>query len=52
MIDKGTRSKTLNEVKPVENIYKNPQSCLELFTAVKSRAKGTPSFTLTVRPCL
>ena len=39
VIDRGKRSKTLNEVKLVENISKNPQSFLE------SRAKGSPSFT-------
>ena len=30
MIDRGKRSKTLSEVMPVENISKNPQSCLEI----------------------
>ena len=30
MIDKGKRSKTLNEVKPVEKINKNLQSFLEI----------------------
>ena len=30
MIDKGKRSKKLSEVKPVENISKNPQSFLEI----------------------
>ena len=30
MIDGGKRSKTLSEVKPVENISKNPQSFLEI----------------------
>ena len=29
-IDKGKRSKTLNEVKPAENIIKNPQSFLQV----------------------
>ena len=29
VIDRGKRSKTLREVKPVENISKNPQSFLE-----------------------
>ena len=29
-IDSGKRSKTLSEVKPVENIRKNPQSFLEV----------------------
>ena len=29
-IDGGKRSKTLSEVKPVENISKNPQSFLEI----------------------
>ena len=30
VINRGKRSKTLNEVKPVENISKNPQSFLEI----------------------
>ena len=30
VIDRGKRSKTLCEVKPVENISKNPQSFLEI----------------------
>ena len=30
MIDRGKRSKTLSEVKPVENISKNLQSFLEI----------------------
>ena len=30
VIDRGKRSKTLSEVKPVENISKNPQSFLEI----------------------
>ena len=30
MIDKGKRSKTLSEVKPVKNISKNLQSFLEI----------------------
>ena len=30
MIDKGKRSKTLSEVKPVKNINKNRQSFLEI----------------------
>ena len=30
MIDRGKRSKTLNEVEPVNNISKNLQSFLEL----------------------
>ena len=30
MIDREKRSKTLNEVKVVENISKNPQSFLEI----------------------
>ena len=29
-IDSGKRNKTLSEVKPVENIRKNPQSFLEV----------------------
>ena len=30
VIDRGNKSKTLNEVKPVKNIYKNSQSFLEI----------------------
>ena len=30
VIDRGKRSKMLNEVKPVENISKNPKSFLEI----------------------
>ena len=30
VIDRGNRSKALSEVKPVENINKNPQSFLEI----------------------
>ena len=30
VIDTGKRSKTLSEVKPVENITKNPQSFLQI----------------------
>ena len=30
MIDSGKRSKTLNEVKPIENINKNLQNFLEI----------------------
>ena len=30
VIDRGRRSKTRSEVKPVENISKNPQSFLEI----------------------
>ena len=30
LIDRGKRSKALNEVKPVGNISKNPQSFLEM----------------------
>ena len=30
MIDRGKRSKTLNEVKPVKNVNKYPQSFLEI----------------------
>ena len=29
-MDRGKRSKTLDEVKPVKNISKNPQSFLEM----------------------
>ena len=38
--DSGKRSKTLSEVKPVENISKNPQ-----FSRDKSLAKVSSSFT-------
>ena len=37
----GEKSKALNEVKPVKNINKNPQS----FIRDKFRAKGSHSFT-------
>ena len=37
LIDRGKRSRTLSEVKPVENISK--------FSRDKSRAKRSPSFT-------
>ena len=30
VVDRGKRSKTLSEVKPVKNISKNPQSFLEI----------------------
>ena len=40
-IDRGKKSKTLSEVKLVENIHKNPQE----FSRDKSCAKGSPSFT-------
>ena len=40
VIDRGKRSKTLSEIKPVESISKNQQSFLE-----KSHVKGSPSFT-------
>ena len=30
LIDRGKRTKTLSEVKPVENIRKNPRSFLEI----------------------
>ena len=42
VIDRGKRSKTLSEVKPVENISKNLQ---REFSRDKSHAKGSPSFT-------
>ena len=35
VIDRGKRSKTLSEVKPVENISKNPQSFLEISSIQK-----------------
>ena len=35
MIDRGERSKTLSEVKLVENISKNPQSFLQISIAQK-----------------
>ena len=30
MIDRGKRSKTMSEVKPVENVSKNPRSFLKM----------------------
>ena len=30
LIDRGKKSKTMSEVKPVENISKNPQSFLDI----------------------
>ena len=30
VVDRGKRTKTLSEVKPVENIIKNPQSFLQI----------------------
>ena len=41
VIDRGKRSKTLSELKLVENISKNLQS----FSSDKSCAKGSPFFT-------
>ena len=38
--DRGKRSKTLSEVKPVKQKYKSSE-----FSRDKSHAKGTPSFT-------
>ena len=38
VIERGKKSKTLSEVKPVENISKNLQN-------LQSHAKGSPSFT-------
>ena len=35
VIDRGKRSKTLSEVKPVENISKNLQSFLEIIPVEK-----------------
>ena len=35
VIDRGKRSKTLSEVKLVENISKNPQSFLEIIPVQK-----------------
>ena len=32
VIDTGKRSKTMNEVKPVKNINKNPKSLLEIIS--------------------
>ena len=40
VINRGKRSKTQSEIKPIENISKNPQ-----FSRDKSRSKGSPSFT-------
>ena len=47
VIDRGKRSKTLSEVKPIENISKNAE-----YSEDKSRAKGSPSFTKIARPCV
>ena len=44
VIDRGKRSKTLSEVKPVEESTE--------FSRDKSCAKGSPSFTKTARPCI
>ena len=41
VINRGKRSETLSEVKPVKNISMNLQS----FSRDKSRAKGCPSLT-------
>ena len=41
VINSGKRSNTLSEVKPVENVSKNPHE----FSRDKSCAKGSPSFT-------
>ena len=38
MIDRGKRSKTLSEVKPLKNISKNPAE----FSKYKSHTKGSP----------
>ena len=35
MVNKGKRNKTLSEVKPVENMNKNPHSFLEISLAQK-----------------
>ena len=35
VIDRGKRSKTLSEVKPVVNVSKNLQSCLEISSMEK-----------------
>ena len=43
MIDRGKRGKTLNEVKPVENVNRNPPSFLEINPAQK---EGLPSHKL------
>ena len=45
MIDRGKRSKTLSEVKPVENVSKNLQSFLEIspvsrFVSHRARMSG------------
>ena len=47
MIHRGRRSKTLNEVKPVKHITKNPQ-----FSTDKSHAKGSSCFTSTATPSI
>ena len=47
VIDRRKRSKTLSEVKPVKNINRNLKFSRDTF-----HAKGSPSFTETVRPCI
>ena len=35
VIDQGKRNKTMNELKPAENIRKNPQSVLDISSVQK-----------------
>ena len=45
MIDRGKRSKTLSELKPVESILcKNPQGLLEISEASRKHRKNLQSF--------
>ena len=48
VIDRGKKSKTLSEVKPVENISKNPQNFLEIGPVQK---KALPSHKLQDHAC-
>ena len=45
MINRGKRSKTMNEVKPVKNKQESSE-----FSRDKPYAKGSPSFLKTARP--
>ena len=39
-MDRGKRSKALNEVKPIENMNKNPQSFLEISPVQKEASSS------------
>ena len=49
VIDRGKRCKTLNGVKPVENINKNPESFLE---TNPMQMEIPPSYSYTARKCI